>query len=289
MAVAALKIKPRIATYHATMLVTRTDPCAMHSVRRAAPRSVRSRCGLAATPVTIQATPQSAAVSHATKHNQREYRTTWGPGDSAMMSRCFVAVVGLIAFTHLVQAIEYKGTAVAIEDGDTFTLREGGAVGSSYNDAKRICSGIWRNRPDHKTKQGPQGLAGFPCGLRDGTRLGPEERANRHPFVWCGHSREGPNWFRQCQGCTGRFDKRESLSGVYKLVFKLDLRLHATVCRTSTNRGRIVAQCFVGDLDIAAEMVRSGHACAWPKHSGDYYRLNPSTWGSIRIDQRHHR
>jgi endonuclease YncB( thermonuclease family) len=45
----------------------------------------------------------------------------------------------------------------------------------------------------------------------------------------------------------------------------------------STSRDRIVARCFVGDLDIAAEMVRSGKACAWPKFSGSYYRLYPST------------
>jgi endonuclease YncB( thermonuclease family) len=35
---------------------------------------------------------------------------------------------------------------------------------------------------------------------------------------------------------------------------------------------RIVAQCFVDGKDIAAEMVRSGHAKDWPKFSGGYYR-----------------
>ena len=34
---------------------------------------------------------------------------------------------------------------------------------------------------------------------------------------------------------------------------------------------RIVAQCFVGGEDIAAEMVRSGHAKDWPKFSGGHY------------------
>jgi endonuclease YncB( thermonuclease family) len=34
---------------------------------------------------------------------------------------------------------------------------------------------------------------------------------------------------------------------------------------------RIVAQCFVDGQDIAAEMVRSGHAKDWPKFSGGYY------------------
>jgi endonuclease YncB( thermonuclease family) len=34
---------------------------------------------------------------------------------------------------------------------------------------------------------------------------------------------------------------------------------------------RIVAQCFVDGKDIAAEMVRSGHAKDWPKFSGGHY------------------
>ena len=38
-----------------------------------------------------------------------------------------------------------------------------------------------------------------------------------------------------------------------------------------TNRGRIVAQCFLGDLDIAGEMVREGHACDWVRFSGGAY------------------
>lgn len=38
-----------------------------------------------------------------------------------------------------------------------------------------------------------------------------------------------------------------------------------------TNDGRIVAQCFADKVDLAAEMVRSGHAKDWPKFSGGYY------------------
>lgn len=34
---------------------------------------------------------------------------------------------------------------------------------------------------------------------------------------------------------------------------------------------RIVAQCFAGNEDIAARMVRSGHACDWVKFSGGAY------------------
>jgi endonuclease YncB( thermonuclease family) len=39
----------------------------------------------------------------------------------------------------------------------------------------------------------------------------------------------------------------------------------------ATNRDRIVAQCFVGDRDIAMEMICSGNAKDWPKFSGGYY------------------
>tara|TARA_R110000787_G_scaffold31143_13_gene82869 strand:- start:942 stop:1355 length:414 start_codon:yes stop_codon:yes gene_type:complete len=35
---------------------------------------------------------------------------------------------------------------------------------------------------------------------------------------------------------------------------------------------RIVAQCFVGDADIAASMVRSGYACDWVRFSGGAYQ-----------------
>ncbi|MEI2388041.1 thermonuclease family protein [Breoghania sp. JC706] len=36
--------------------------------------------------------------------------------------------------------------------------------------------------------------------------------------------------------------------------------------------GRVVAQCFVGGHDIAAEMVRRGAARDWKRYSGGYYR-----------------
>ena len=44
-----------------------------------------------------------------------------------------------------------------------------------------------------------------------------------------------------------------------------------------TNHKRIVAQCFVGDKDIAMEMVRLNQACYWPHFSGDYYRVTPAS------------
>ncbi|WP_369293623.1 thermonuclease family protein [Roseibium sp. MMSF_3412] len=34
---------------------------------------------------------------------------------------------------------------------------------------------------------------------------------------------------------------------------------------------RFVAQCFVGETDIAMALIKSGLACAWPKYSGRYY------------------
>lgn len=43
------------------------------------------------------------------------------------------------------------------------------------------------------------------------------------------------------------------------------------------SRDRIVAQCFLGDIDVASEMVRSGNACDWPKFSDGHYRLTEST------------
>lgn len=44
-----------------------------------------------------------------------------------------------------------------------------------------------------------------------------------------------------------------------------------------TNRDRIVAQCFIGKRDIAAEMIRLRQACDWPYFSGGHYRLDAET------------
>ncbi len=41
-----------------------------------------------------------------------------------------------------------------------------------------------------------------------------------------------------------------------------------------TNRGRVVAQCFIGDDDIAARLVADNLAVDWPKFSGGYYGKN---------------
>jgi micrococcal nuclease len=53
-----------------------------------------------------------------------------------------------------------------------------------------------------------------------------------------------------------------------------------TVCdgkSKPTGRDRIVAQCFIGKLDIAEEMAKSGTACDWPKFSGGHYKISDST------------
>ena len=44
-----------------------------------------------------------------------------------------------------------------------------------------------------------------------------------------------------------------------------------------TNRDRVVAQCFIADKDIAAEMVRLRQACDWPHFSGGHYRIESET------------
>jgi endonuclease YncB( thermonuclease family) len=47
-----------------------------------------------------------------------------------------------------------------------------------------------------------------------------------------------------------------------------------TVCdgrSRPTNRGRIVAQCFVGATDIVDPLIRAGVVCDWSKFSGGHY------------------
>ena len=49
---------------------------------------------------------------------------------------------------------------------------------------------------------------------------------------------------------------------------------HGTPCdgrSQATNRGRTVAQCFLGDEDIAYWLVLEGHAKDWPEYSGGHY------------------
>jgi endonuclease YncB( thermonuclease family) len=38
-----------------------------------------------------------------------------------------------------------------------------------------------------------------------------------------------------------------------------------------TSYDRVVAQCFVGGIDVAAPMVQQDHACDWVGFSGGYY------------------
>ena len=49
---------------------------------------------------------------------------------------------------------------------------------------------------------------------------------------------------------------------------------NGTVCdgrSKPTNYNRIVAQCFVGDLDIAAYLAEAGLVCDWIRFSGGHY------------------
>jgi endonuclease YncB( thermonuclease family) len=43
------------------------------------------------------------------------------------------------------------------------------------------------------------------------------------------------------------------------------------------NKRRVVAQCFIGEKDIAAEMIRLRQACDWPHFSSGHYRLDSET------------
>ena len=47
-----------------------------------------------------------------------------------------------------------------------------------------------------------------------------------------------------------------------------------TICddrSRATNRGRLVAQCFLGEADIGGVMVEQRLACDWERFSGGYY------------------
>ncbi len=48
-----------------------------------------------------------------------------------------------------------------------------------------------------------------------------------------------------------------------------------TVCddrSKPTNKGKVIAQCFIGDDDVATIMIRARMACDWPKFSGSHYQ-----------------
>jgi len=48
-----------------------------------------------------------------------------------------------------------------------------------------------------------------------------------------------------------------------------------TVCddrSKPTNKGKVIAQCFIGDDDVATIMSRARMACDWPKFSGGHYQ-----------------
>ncbi|UWU80720.1 thermonuclease family protein [Bradyrhizobium huanghuaihaiense] len=79
----------------------------------------------------------------------------------------------------------------------------------------------------------------------------------------------------------GRPGSREAWAALSALVHGKTVRCiqvgqpPGTVCdhrSRSTNRDRIVAQCFVDGQDIAVELVRNGNACDWQKFSGGHYQ-----------------
>ncbi len=43
---------------------------------------------------------------------------------------------------------------------------------------------------------------------------------------------------------------------------------------------RVIGQCFAGQMDLAAEMVRRGHACDWPRYSGGWYGREMAAGGT---------
>jgi len=48
-----------------------------------------------------------------------------------------------------------------------------------------------------------------------------------------------------------------------------------TVCddrSKPTNKGKVIAQCFIGDDDVTTIMIRARMACDWPKFSGGHYQ-----------------
>ena len=53
-----------------------------------------------------------------------------------------------------------------------------------------------------------------------------------------------------------------------------------------TSYDRIVAQCFVDQSDLAAEMVAEGHACDWIQFSGGFYSEN-GRGNSLRLTSAH--
>lgn len=49
---------------------------------------------------------------------------------------------------------------------------------------------------------------------------------------------------------------------------------NGTICdgrSRATNRGRLIAQCFVGSTDIGGALVQGGFACDWVRFSGGAY------------------
>jgi endonuclease YncB( thermonuclease family) len=78
------------------------------------------------------------------------------------------------------------------------------------------------------------------------------------------------------EGAHGSESAKEALTALVASKYVVCLPVGAgSVCDGRSkqfNRNRVVAQCFLDDSDIAALMVKNGHACDWPKFSGGAYR-----------------
>lgn len=53
--------------------------------------------------------------------------------------------------------------------------------------------------------------------------------------------------------------------------------VHCRQVGDEASRDRKVAQCFIGKLDVAEEMAKSGTVCDWPEFSGGHYKINQAT------------
>lgn len=139
----------------------------------------------------------------------------------AIMASFSVVLAGLTICRTDAAGAELKGQVLAIEDGDTFDLCDGG-------ECKRIRI----------------------CGI-DAPEIGSAGASEATAAL------------------------RELVDG--KVVACIQVG-NGTVCdgrSRPTNRGRIVAQCFVDNTDIAASLVARGLACDWIKFSGGHYGGRP--------------
>lgn len=111
-------------------------------------------------------------------------------------------------------------------------------------------------------------IVGLPGKISDGDTLYVCDAKLCHKIRICGI--DAPE--RKKKG--GRAARKALVSIVKAQTIRCRPVGEGTVCdgrSKRTNRDRIVAQCFVGEADIADMMIAKGHACDWVKFSGGYY------------------